>query len=596
MFQMYENGVEPVNNVVGNDYAPDDSLGFKNEVKTVIESYKQQGTDLIRDTYDIMGSPAAKQEFIGNVCESVTDSPLFTTGDIAHEAFYDNYGERLTQLMDNSMLTAASESAMLGYAPIVAYNPFFLKKQWISCVFKDVLMTEVPQSPIINIAFEKRYLKDQKGELYPIPEVNYDDDIMQKLYDEATGLNIDSTPFPITDFKPAVNLLQSKYIPGLVAGDPTAELTENVRIEKVIMVDSANTEHEVPCSARVDMTTHQFINGDVKYDVLDTDGVTVKETLKDTIIGHVNFDTGEALIMCENDVITKIVLAGKTANRWNNRSLDVVRKVERLNFTMPESGPRLNAAVTVEDASDALALQKVDVIADNVDVMGRSLAEFEDFEIRQFLNVSFDKQEDSTTGPHGFPKMTVVGGFNALPYEQYTNNVTGWMPDSREYFERILEELKDKLKTDKAVVTVVCHPSLVRFLQNGINWVFNNEKTDIGGMKISYSFGIYTTAQDRVHIISTRYMKPEQGFRFIVIPTTSELITFKHYKYNCIIDRNYRNPVYTLVPNIMATQRCLTFEVLPVQGKMTISGRELFSPETLVRAKESTPTTPGTGD
>ena len=48
MTSMYENQV-PVNNVVGNNYTSDDSLGFKNEVANVIESYNAQGVNLIQD-------------------------------------------------------------------------------------------------------------------------------------------------------------------------------------------------------------------------------------------------------------------------------------------------------------------------------------------------------------------------------------------------------------------------------------------------------------------------------------------------------------------------------------------------------------------
>ena len=60
---------------------------------------------------------------------------------------------------------------------------------------------------------------------------------------------------------------------------------------------------------------------------------------------------------------------------------------------MPESGPRLNSAITVEDAADALVLQNIDVIADNVDIMGKTLANFEDSEIKLFLQGSFDAQK-----------------------------------------------------------------------------------------------------------------------------------------------------------------------------------------------------------
>ena len=88
-------------------------------------------------------------------------------------------------------------------------------------------------------------------------------------------------------------------------------------------------------------------------------------------------------------------------------------------------------------------------------------------------------------------------------------------------------------------------------------------------------------------------MTEDEGIRFIAIPLTNELITYKHYKYNVTIDRNYRNPTYQLVPNIMATQRTLTFEILPVQGVMHISGNSLKSPTTLRR--DTTSTTPGGG-
>lgn len=582
MISNYANNV-PTNNVVGNDYSVDDSLGFKEEVKHIFESYTGQGVNIAsQDFLSVLSSPETRQEFIDNVVESLTTSELFTNSTIANEAFYDNYAGRVEQLLDNSMRTVATESAMLGYAPIVAYNPFFLKKQWISCIFKDVLMTEVPQSPVINLAFEKRFIRSMDGKEYPIPEVNYDDEIMAQLTKEATGLSIKEDPIAITEFKPAVNLLSSTYIPGLVDGDVTAELTADLHIFKVYVKDSESVEHEIPCMIKVDITTHQFVKGDVKYDVLDTDG-SVKETITDKVIGSVDFQSGKVLIMSENDKVTKVCLRGKTANRWNNRSLDVVRRVEQLQYVMPESGPRLNSAITIEEASDALALQKIDIVADNADVMGSTLANLEDFEIRSFLDNSFNAQESAGVGPHGYEKLTASAGFNALPYEGFTNNITDWMKDAREYFERLIEELKNKLQTEKVTVTVVGHPSLVRFLQNGINWVFT-DTTQISGMKVSYNVGIYTTVQDHVHVVTTRYMKPEQGLKFIVIPMTTDLITFKHYKYNCVIDRNYRNPMYQLTPNLMCTHRTLTFEVLPVQGKMTIEGRDLFSPETIARA------------
>ena len=579
-------GNKKAGGVIGNISAADADAGFKNEIKAVFESYTQQGVDLIHDLPNIIASDKNKQDFIGAVTESLSDSALFTNPAAAKSPFYSNYADRVEQLLDNTLDTIATESVMTGYAPIVAYNPFFLKKQWIDCIFKDVLMTEIPKTPVIELGFERRYLKDLEGNEYPLPEALYDDELVKNLIDASTGLNIKEDPIDITLCKD-LSLIDPNYIPGVIAGDHTVELTPGIHVCSVVMQDSEGTEHTVPTNITVDISTHNFVKGAIKYDVLDADSGEVKETLTDELIGRVNFKDGKVTVMSTTGTVTKVCFRGKTANRFNQRSLDVVRRVEKIEKVMPESGPRLNAAVTIEDAADALALQQIDIIADNINVMGSTLANFEDAEIKSFLVNSFEAQKRGNEAgvkynELGDNTMIVEGSFNALPYEGYSITIPEWMKASREYFERIVGALKLKLRSSNVIIVAVANPNIIRFLQDGINWVFSDD-TQISGVKLSYNFGIYTSAQDRVHILTSMRMSEDEGIRFVVIPLTQELITFKHYKYNVCIDRNYRHPLYSLVPNIMCTQRTLTFEILPVAGQMLINGRELFSPETLKR-------------
>lgn len=573
--------------IVGNNYQADQSLGFKQEISRAFESYTGAGVNLSADFMKILTSPEKREEFLATAMESVADSPVLTSGVCANTPFYDNYGERLGQLMDNSMTQIAQESVMLGYAPIVAYNPFFLKKQWVANVFKDVLMSEIPSNALIEIGYEKRYIKTQDGKEYAIPDVNFDDEAMAELMAASTGLSITETPIALTEFDPSLDVLTAQYVPGIVEGDPAFELTQDIAVQTVYVTDGSK-EHAVPVNIRVDVSTHNFVKGKVKCVVDET------TTIEDEIIGNVDFQNGRVVLRSRDGKITKVALKGKISNRYNTRSLDVERRVERFEFVMPESGPRLNSAITVEEAADALALQKIDLIADKADTMGRTLAELQDFGIRTYLDDSFEAQKVANMGPYGFDSMVKEASFNSLPYEGYTHNVTEWMGDVREYFERLIQALKDIIMTPNVVINVVGHPSLVRFLQAGIQWVFT-DSTQISGMKIAYDFGILTTSQDKVHIITSHYMKPEKGLRFVVIPTTPEVITFKHYWQNVVIDRGYRHPVFTLTPNIMCTQRTLTFDVLPVQGNLYIDGRDLFSPETLKRATDEV-VTPDAGE
>ena len=565
--------------VVGNDYTSDASMGFKAEVAKVLESYQAAGTSVYDMMQQVLSSPTAREQFMDTVMESITNSPIFMNAECQNSRFYDNYADRLRQLEDNSMKQVAIESIVTGYSPIVAYNPFFLKKQWISTVFKDILMTEVPASPVINYAVEQRYLRTMDGTEYPIPDVYYDPAITRSLSAACTGAAIAENPIEIGTLR-GLSLINPTYIPGIVANDPAVELTQDICICAVTLTDGT----VVPTNIRTDVTTHQWTKGDIVYKRTDTFG-NVTETITDKIFGGVDFVTGKVTVLSQDGKVTHVTLRGKVANRWNDRSLTTIRRVEPIQFVMPESGNRLNTPITLEDAADALVTQNIDIIADNVDMMGRTLAEFEDFEIRDFLDTSFEAQANAGSMAVGFldsNSLIVRGDFDALPYEEFTNNITDWMKDSREYFERVLAGLKTKLKTDDAVVICYCHPNLVRFMQNGINWVFSDD-TQISGMKISYNFGIYTSSQDRVHIVTSMYVPEDSGLHFVVIPTTKELITYKHFKYNAVIDRNYRDPVHPLTPNVMVTQRTLTCEVLPVQGRMTIRGREAYSPTTLKR-------------
>lgn len=572
--------------IVGKIQHSDGDVGFKSEVKGVFESYQAQGINLINDLPSVIATPSAKQAFIGTATESMSDSVLMTNSVASKDPFYGSYVNCVEQLLDNTLNSIATESIMTGYAPIVAYNPFFLKKQWIDCVFKDVLMTEIPKTPVINIGFERRYAKDSEGNEYPLPEALYDDEITKKLLDEATGLNIKEEPIAI-DLLKNLNLIDPTYIPGVIAGDHTVELTPGLSVVAATVKDSTGADHKVAMNMTVDITTHNFVNGKVEYKVIDDTTGDVTETISDELIGRVDFKKGAVSLMSTTGAVTHVVLRGKTANRFNQRSLSVERRVEHIQKVMPESGPRLNTAVTIEDAADALALQNIDIIADNINVMGATLANFEDAEINMFLKQSFQAQKD---GLANFVKynelvdniMITESEFDTLAFDTFAGRLTDWMKDSREWFERTIAQLKTKLRSTNVMIVAVAHPNLIRFLQDGINWVFSDD-TQISGVKLSYQFGIYTSAQDRVHVVTTMRMNEDDGIRFLVIPLTNELITYKHYKYNVMIDRNYRNPVYQLTPNILATQRTLTFEILPVQGVMKIKNRDMHSPETLKR-------------
>ena len=654
--------------IIGNAYDSDKSLGFKADVQHIMEQYALENVDYTREMYKLLSREDTKSDFIDRCLESVNSTEAMNESEMVRDGFYGNYSERLGQLIKNSCDQIAREAVMTGYSPIVSYAPFFIKKQWVACVWKDALMSEVATSPILNYKFEKRYLKTKDGERFAIPDVYYDRVKMAKLYGNATGFNIStkhlnsgaginlsSTPraaggtytgsvsIPVIDANTVTNsLVAAKNIDNTLYGDeeefgqPTRladQLTQDIYISDVALkgyalvpagttitasTDLTPTTYTAACNIRIDITTHNFIKGKIEYIAKDTDGnpyykavqniggvdyvypVTAADnraqktneyyTLTDEIVGNVDFDTTIVNVFAAKGNVQSFNLSGKIANRFNHRSLDVERRVEQLQYVMPESGPRLNSAVTVEEASDAIALGKIDMFADNADMMGDALANLNDFSMREFVQNSYIAQKNAITNEHGFAqsvdgmgKLVAEGGFSAQPATGYSNNITTWMADAKEYFERFLEELKLKLKTPEVTVVCVCHPTLVRYIRADVKWIFSDQ-TDVSGLKIQYNLGITTINGDRMHIISSQYVSPDDGIYTLFIPTTTELITFKNVFYSVVVDRGYRNPVEQLVPNIMATQRMLTFEVIPVQGRFKIDARDLTAPTSYYNA------------
>lgn len=597
--------------VVGNTRASDTSIGFRTDIQNMFERYATEGIDIARELNQIAGREDLRQQFVENCCESVNSTHDLHSEAAANDPFYSNYGERLATLSDNSLKEIARESVMTGYAPITAYAPFFLKKQWVACVWKDALMSEVATSPVLNYKFEKRYLKTQDGETYEIPDVYYNKAAMKKLYAEATGNDIDSDkaiklPASNVQLLPHVgsdgHTIES-YIKGdLVVNDfnRSEMITANTSICKVTIQEpksdgsgyESSKTHTIPVNIGVDLSTHNFLKSDVRYIVRDEKGDPKKDDngnimmATDELVGRLNFDNGTITIMSTTGAVTEVYLAGKTANRFNHRSLSVERRVERIQKMMPESGPRLNTGITIEEASDAIALDRIDMFADTVNMMGDALAQLVDAEISGFVQNSYEVQkaaeDDGRGGPHGYNTLVEDGGFNAVPYGGYSTNISTWIGDCKEYFERYIDRLKRKLKTQEVTVVCVTAPENVRFLKGDIKWVFS-DTTDVSGLKLNYNVGITNiNGGDRVHLITSQYLSQEDGIRTILIPTTSELITYKHIFYSVVVDRSgYRNPVETLIPNVMATQRSLTFEILPVQGRFYINGIDSYSPKEL---------------
>lgn len=579
--------------VVGNEFANDDSFQYKQDVRRTLESFNAAG-NMMGNLMNLYGDQTSRNQLIGEL--TALESSTVLSDPVAMQSpFFSNYADRLEQLAENTLNQIARESLLASYQPIEAYAPLFLKKRWVDCVYDAALMAEIPTSPILNFGYEFRYIVDPAtGAEYRMPDVHFNDELMEQLWDAATGLNIDRNVAITMPMAAEVSLLSDTYVPGFVPSYGN-KLNQDLGICKVKALYKG-AEVEISKVVKVDMMFNGFPNAVFTYHEQDAEGNIVR-SVSDTIHGKVNFDAGTIHLSSVNgaddsaDVageeklyITEVYLCGKLSNINNERSLDVRRKVERIQHVMPESGPRFNTSIRIEEVQDAMSAGNIDLIADQTDMMGRCLAEFSDFDVRRFLKSSFEMQEAAAAGPFGYEKCVFRAGFDAVPYQGYVNNVSNYLTDLPLYFDKLLIELGNVVKEEQVMFVAICHPSLMRELNSDVRWITQNQGTEIGGIRLKYDYGIKNTLGTTVHFITTFYAKPEEGIRVIMLPMRNDLITFKRYIYSVAIDKGYRNNWAPLTPNIMATQRTSTFEVLPIQGLFEVAQIPMFSPQSLDRA------------
>lgn len=596
---MYPEMTSATESLVGPVSPMSRNLGFKDDLADILTKYTSQGTPLFTTLGDIASNETRREAFLDECCESFAQCSALNTEDAVNDPYLGNYADRFRQYLDNSVMAMARESVMTGYAPIQSYAPFMLKRQWVSCVWKDVLQADVAKSNIIKLFLEQRWVIDGEGNRYQIPDVYYNKTLMQKLLDDSTGINLKNEELTLplqnvclidssvnagrTEQITASTQLQDYefYVEKLVIRDRPNTMTHDYTIYEVVFEDSEQKEHTIPVDIKPDLASYTLINGNnLKCTVFDDNG-DIKEVLTDDIVGNVDFMTGTITVISTKGKIKKIRHRGKAAGRFNHRGLSVERSGKPLTFYMPESGPRLNAAITVEDAQDAIATANIDLYADNTDMMGDVLANLQDMQIKSFCMNSYETWSKLKNGPLGYDEnFTGFGSFDATPNTLGVGiTIDTWMDQAKEYFERYLEDLFFKVKSENMNATVVCHPKLVRYFRTGYKWIFSDQ-TDVSGVKLSHNIGVSTEHNMRIHFITSTYMDPDDGAYTIINSNTSEVITMKHVMHSAIIDRGYQNPLEPLVPNVMSTQRTLTFEVTPVQGFFKIFGRGSVAPST----------------
>lgn len=548
MFNNYDMDGQQAGRVIGS-FVQEKDTDFKNGVLSLMEGFRATySMDACDDFMKIMKNDTLNEQYKESLI-----------GDILAEGFEDPYlammPEKLEQLYENSRTNIIEESyGVSTMSPIVGYSLPILKKTFLQCNAKDIVMTEVASKPVVKIAFERKFLRDKKGAKYYIPEVFYNDEY-KKVSQLAKGKPVHGEW--ITVPQKDINLLT------LSGGTLEArdEFALDVCISKIkVNVNSQDVEVDV------DIKPDLGANNSFVYRVkAEHDGQTAEEIIS----GNFDFYNGTVSISSTGEAVKAIKFGGHLSNQNNIESLDLGRERETKHWHIGE-GERLNSGFTIEKIKDMKAMLNIDVVPEIISDMSTVLTQFEDSSVLSFVKESLERWKDKKQLPWGYTDGFVeTAKFNCVP-EHGMLTQSDWIEKELKFrIDRLVGKLKTKLKTQDIMFTLFAHPNNIELLSSAVNWIFD-EATKIGGVQLDYRFGVMTTNRTRIHVVSSLKVEESEGLRIIAQPTTAEHITFKHYKYSLNIENNYRNAQTPLTPNIMATHRHMTKEVLPVQAQLIL--------------------------
>ena len=565
--------------------------GLKSAFDTVRES---TDFDAIQDFDKIVRDDVAFEsyenamigEIVGDSTMDATNSTFSMISESCENAdlgYMALHGPKLTQLMDNTKEVLYEASTVGQLQPIVALSMPLMVKAYIKAAYKDAIQTVTADKMLINIGYERDFLKDRSGKKYYLPDIFYPENEEEYVHvlEGTVGRRISQKFYPDNGTLPfhELNLLEESG--GSLATRDV--LGYDLHIAEVTMEVPCATEEADAVDGVFDASGKKLvtvkglnikpnyqtatISGEIRYKSL-VKGQTAENV--DILTGTIEFYSGLVSLACSKGTIKQVRFDGHLSSANNDVGTELDRERHNEQIPIPEQ-ERLNTGLTVEKIRDEKMLSNQDVTVATVSKLSDTCYQMKDTNTKLFLEESFQNALQDPTGsrnPMGYTvNLADTIKFELAKPERYMLPQSQWRTTQlRYYLEKYIIQFVQKLKNSNMMVVMVANPTMISYLDD-VNWVID-EQTKVGGVKLDYKFGVTTIAGVRIHVISTMKEKFEKGFRLIGYPLTEEIITYRKYDYSFFIENNYRNVNTPLIPNVMVAQRYLNYEYLPLQSEM----------------------------
>lgn len=475
----------------------------------------------------------------------------------------DDHYLMMEQQFDNDRQAILENTSLSNYNPVIGMTFPLHKNILMNCVFdKGAIPKVVAKSPKFTFTMENRYIVKPDGERIDI----------YKQQDQITSA-IDSTaPFIDIELK-------------------LPETGQTDILEKIGASSLDNLSIETYISA-VKMKTKTPFN---KGDVLPDGTIAEKEesevwfpvNLKFTpsygeynrIIMEPIVASNEHMDAAKNsDVISAVMKDNKfiiSALKGNVSAVKLTAKKDTSNALLQtcsvmwnettkieEIGPAIpiNTTLTPEEIKDVAALYNVNQLTKIMSTMQLILTNYKDDKIRQGLDDSFIKLEESQKD---------YGIFDFAPPAGYMNDYVSWREATfMDFLDSHVTNILQILNDPNVVVTVLGRPDLIRKI-TPTEYEYKSP-SNIGPVELEFSRVIKTSDSRVYQFISSQKLKNSNELILILCPRNTNRIIYRIYDYQLYISNEIKNAANPTLPSIHAFERWKFVEYQPVQGRIGI--------------------------
>ena len=496
-----------------------------------------QGIDVMRDINTILKKKAVlgafKDKILGGLAtdcntmlEKAEADDSFDAG--THACLYD----QISQMFDNCVEDLVKESTRVGQLlPIKAIDFPILIKQQLKLATKDIMQTEVTNTPIVKKHLEQTYIVDNKSKKrWKYPQVFFTDD-WKEIYGAGKGLPIkeELVEFPIYNFHVPSELTDAE--------DPTREdFTMDLKIKSVYVGDE---EIVLGTPMRINLSDNMWLGGTVKKTITTSGGTELE--VDDIVMGTADFTNNTVTLSAAKGQITGVKFSGYLSNEKNERSVTFDYDREEREWKI-EDGMRASVSYSLEQLEDTKALMDIDLYQKTYNNLTEFMVQMEDSKILEWLDAEFERWDGVEVS------MDEILGWSSFITKDFFNFDAQYETTALpcEYIEKMLKfkidgfitGIADKAKLEDITFVIYGNPNIIRFLNPVINWVTRPGST-VNGVKLDYGYGIMTSGDVKVQVVSTKKVNMKyddqeklfDGLRFIPYPLSKEQMTFKHFKY-----------------------------------------------------------------